>query len=272
MQAQPDWDSLRLFAAVAREGGIMRAAPVAGTSPAILSRRMRQLEADLGQVLFRRGAAAYALTADGRALAVRVRSMEEAAAAIGPGQVQRVRISAGSWTALDLATRMGTLWRPGAGWVPEFVTCDRMLDIARREVGIGIRNRAPDTPWLAGRRTGYVDHAVYATGPDVSGWIGQDDAAPPLPSALWITANHGDAISTRANSPILAAALAEAGLGRMVLPTFIGASRPGLVRIGDPIPELRNEGWLVCHHEGRHLPPVRRALAVLARYLRSRSA
>ena len=115
MKNGPDWDTLRLFAAVAREGGIMRAAPSAGTSPATLSRRMRQLEADLGQTVFKRGAAGYELTADGRALAARVRAMEDAAAAIAPGHANRVRISAGSWTALDLASRMDRCWQLSDG-------------------------------------------------------------------------------------------------------------------------------------------------------------
>jgi len=272
MKDGPDWSDLRLFVAVAREGGIGRAAPVTGVSPATLSRRMRALESDLGRALFRRGPKAYALTAEGHALAAQLRPMEEAAAGLVRPLPQRVRISAGTWTTLDLARNIDRIWRRDADWVPEFVYCDRPLDIARREVDIGIRNRAPDQPWLAGRRVGYVDYGVYAANEGIEGWIGPAEGTAPVPSGLWIEATHGTDIVTRANTPIVAATLAEAGLGRVVLPTFIGESRDGLTRLGPTISDLRSEEWLVAHHEGRHLPPVRRALAALSRYLRRRSA
>ncbi len=277
MESAPQWDDYAYFTAVARTGGIARAAEVTGVSVATLSRRMRAFEARLGRRLFLHGAAGYALTADGRALYEKTQEMEEVAADISRWHADVtgpicVRISAGTWTATDLAEHVAAYWSPNATWLPEFVYCDLSLDIARREVDIGIRNTRPDQAWLAGQQIGHVDYAAYATGPDITGWIGPAYGAAETPSVKWVKAHHGDAIVTKANSPHLAASLAKAGLGRIVLPTFVGDDMAGLTRVSEPITELRSEQWLVSHHEGRHEPPIRAALDAIAGYLRQRSA
>ena len=253
----------------------MRAAQVTGASPATLSRRMRAFETRLGRRLFRHGREGYALTADGRALAERTRPMEAAVegillwreAARGPAPV---RISAGTWTARDLARNLAAYWSPEAGWSPEFVHCDLRLDLARREIDIGVRNARPDQPWLAGRRTRCVGFAVYGLSPEVMGWIGPSYDAAVTPSGRWVLANHCGEIVARANSPHLAAEMAVAGVGRVVLPTFVGDGMAPLVRLSGPIEALASEEWLVCHQDGRHEPPIRAALDALAGWLTTR--
>lgn len=275
MRTGPDWNDLAYFAAIARLGGLARAADALGVSQATLSRRMRVFEATLGKRLFLHGGEGYGLTAEGRALAERTRVMEEGArqvalwreAAEGP---VRVRVSAGTWTALDLAERLTEYWSPEAVWRPEFMYCDLDLDIARREVDIGVRNRRPDQPWIAGRRIGHVDYAVYAADAGVEAWIGPSAGAPETPSARWIRERHGSGAVVRANSPHLAAALARAGAGRIVLPVFAGDRMAGLARVSKPIAELRSEQWLVSHHDARGETPIRAALDAIGGWLERR--
>ncbi|RVT84112.1 LysR family transcriptional regulator [Rhodobacteraceae bacterium CCMM004] len=270
------WDDLALFAAVGRSGALAPAAETTGTSSATLSRRMTALEAQMGRRLFLRGRGGYGLTADGRALLARVARMEAAAADVaewrraGDGPV-RVRISAGTWTALDLAQNLAAFWSAEAGWTPEFVFCNMEMDIARREIDIGVRNARPTRPWLAGRRTGCVAYALYARDPEVAGYVAVSGDNGQTPSARWLRAHHAARVVTTANDPRLALELARAGVGRIVLPCFAGDGATGLMRLGPPIAELTSEEWLVAHHEGRHEPAVRMALDALAGYLRART-
>ncbi len=276
MKTGTDWNDLAYFAAVARAGGLSRASVELGVSPATLSRRMKAFETALGRRLFLHGADGYTLTGDGHALAQKTRSMEDAARQIGMWRDEAsgpvcVRISAGTWTALDLAERLSEYWSPEEPWLPEFMYCDLDLDIARREVDIGIRNRRPDQPWVARRQIGWVDYAVYAANEDVEGWIGPAWGAPVTPSVRWVQECHGDRIVTKANSPHLAAAVAQAGIGRVVLPMFVGERIAGLMRLSDPIEELRSEQWLVSHHDARNERPIRAALDAIGCYLLQRS-
>ncbi|SDZ28738.1 transcriptional regulator, LysR family [Jannaschia faecimaris] len=273
MQDPIRWNDLALFAAVARHGTLAGAAGEIGTSTATLSRRMTALEARMGRRLFRHGGQSYAMTEDGAALQLHARQMEAAATEVAQWQASghgptRVRISAGTWTAQTLATDIVRFWSPDAPWVPEFVHCDQDMDIARREIDIGIRNRRPEQPWLAGRRTATVHFAVYGRD-GVQEWIGASSEAVRTPSARWVAQNHGTDIVTTVNDPRLGLALALAGVGRIVLPCFVGDGTD-LARKSDPIGALTHEEWLVCHHEARHTPAIRTALESLAAYLTDR--
>ncbi len=81
---------------------------------------------------------------------------------------------------------------------------------------------------------------------------------------------HGGEAVTRANSPHLAAALARAGAGRVVLPMFAGARMIGLARVSEPIAVPRSEQWLVSHHDARGEPAIRAALDAIGSHLERR--
>ncbi len=267
-----DWTDFGLFAVVARHGALSGAARETGLSQATLSRRMTALEQRLGRRLFAHGAAGYAPTAEGRDLLDRAKKMEAAARDIaqwnaGRTGPPRVRVSAGTWTTDFLARNVPHYWSPDAPWQPEFVNCNIEMDIERREVDIGVRNRRPTHPWLAGRRTSQVEHAVFARDETVTGWIGPSDDTSTLPSEAWTLAHHAADITAFSNDPQVRAALACAGVGRVVLPTFAGDAMPGLIRVSDIVEELTAEEWLVCHQDTRHDPPIRAALNALAAML-----
>ena len=264
----PSLDDTALFLAVADASGLAGAARATGVPVPTLSRRMAALEARLGRHLFQRGPRGYALTADGRALLAEAEPLRAASARLrafaGRVVTPRVRITAGLWTSRFLAGNLARIWEPGAGWVPEFLASNVTLDIARREADIGIRNHRPEQSWLAGRCTSEITYAVYGTAPGVTGYVALPDGPEAPPSVRWLHRTHGDEIVTTASDPRLALDLALAGLGRIVLPCFAGDAVPDLTRFGPAIPELTHEEWLVCHHDGRHDPPVRQALEALA--------
>ena len=272
MKQPTSLDDLALFLAVADAGGLAGAARATGASVPTLGRRMTALERDLGRRLFLRGKRGYALTAEGRALLGEAEPLRVAAGRIRAfaerdRRAARVRITAGLWTARFLARNVDALWRPEAPWVPEFVASNANLDIARREADIGIRNRRPEQSWLAGRRTARIAFAVYSATGGGPGYIATSGATGATPSERWLLEHHGDEVVTTANDARVALDLALAGVGRIVMPVFAGDAEPGLTRIGPPIDALVGEEWLVCHHDGRHDPPVRAALDALGALL-----
>lgn len=77
-----DLDALGLFHVVAAHGGFGRAARNTGRSKTTLSRRVAELEADLGLRLIERGGAVLRLTQEGRELLARTQEpLDELAAA-----------------------------------------------------------------------------------------------------------------------------------------------------------------------------------------------
>ena len=275
MKQSVSMDDYLLFLAVADGGGLAGAMRATGVSVPTLSRRMTELETQLGQRLFARGPRGYTLTIEGRALLKEAEQLREAATRLKAfarsAQKMRVRITAGHWTAQFLALNITRFWSIDADWVPEFTASNVAVDIARREADIGVRNKRPDQNWLAGRRTSTINFAVFATSSDVSGYITLPESTTNVPSAKWVRQNHSDKIVTTANDARLALDLALAGIGQIVLPVFAARSYPSLIQIGSPIEDLSHEEWLVTHHEARHDPPVRKALDAIFNLLTDKS-
>lgn len=73
-----NWDDLRFFLAVAREGQILRAAQRLGTSQARVNRRITQFEQSLSEKLFDRRTVGCSLTPAGRSLMPDALAAEEA--------------------------------------------------------------------------------------------------------------------------------------------------------------------------------------------------
>ncbi len=268
-----DWNDLRLFVLVAREGGLAAAARVAGSSPPTLGRRLRALETALGQPLFDRRPAGYVLTAAGRDLLAQAEPVEAAMLAVERWQdrdtaARLVRISAGSFTSRFLAQHVAALSRPGDDFRLVFLPAEARLDIGRRAADIGIRASRPVEVWLAGQNLGRVAYAIYgpAAGPVPEGFVASTETI--TPAAQWLRMQQGGAIAVETGSARLVLDLALAGAGRALLPCFVGDAEPSLARIGPPITALASDHWLVMHHDDRRAPAIRsvsRRIAALVR-------
>jgi DNA-binding transcriptional LysR family regulator len=193
------------FNLVARHGGFGRAARATGRPKATLSRRVAELEADLGLRLLERGARLLKLTQEGRALFERTGALlaeiDETAAALAAGADRprgRLRISA---PLLFSQTAMGTLAAGFALRYPEVrlevTTEDRPVDMVDEGYDLVIRvNPAPDenlvgriflrdrlvvvaSPALVRPAPGVAAPAVVRTASDDMAWIvaGQPDIA-----------------------------------------------------------------------------------------------
>lgn len=269
-----DWEDLRLFLFVARQGGLTAAAKLAKVSPPTLGRRMIALEQQTSCRLFVRHAKGYELTGKGLELLERAEEVEAAVQRVerwrDTGSAGRIiRISAGTWMTRFLASHIEALVTPDDHFGLSLLVADQRLDIARREVAIGIRNAAPSEAWLAGRKIGAVAFAPYVRSDrlDTTNWIG---GTMTTPSAQWARSHHGRQIVLEVNAARTVLDLALHGVGHAVLPCFVGDLEPGLVRSGDEIAELRHDQWLVTHHDDRHDQVTRTMLRRLRNVIASR--
>jgi len=260
-----DWNDLRTFLHVVRGNGLTGAAKTLESSAATVGRRMLVLENSIGQSLFVRRQTGYALTAAGQALYDKVVGMEASARPIenwlDASQRSVVRISAGTWTANFLAANFSKLWTPEDPFRIAFKTTEAKLDIAHREVEIGLRNSAPTEPNLAAQRTVVVAQAPFRARNLVAAraeeWvlISPDDYA--TRSARWAATRPGLSVAAWANTPRTLYDLIRAGVGTGLLPCFAGDRDPELERAGEEIVELREYQWVVMHNDDRHRADVR---------------
>ena len=252
-----NWDDLRLFAAVAKMGGLGPAAASTGKSAPTLGRRMLELERSLNKELFLRKARGYELTEDGLAVLATVQGIETRVSNLVENNTPPlIKISAGTWVTRVLLGSVAEI----KGSEPvrlRFIAAEDLADIGRREAVIGIRNQRPKEIGLAGRKIGQVRFAVYAKDYDVTTWA---RVISTTPSANWVKENSDGSDVIEVTTPQNALDLAIAGSARAVLPTFIGERQPDLIAISDRIESLDHDQWLVTHHEDRFLADVRRVI------------
>src|SRR3546814_4742539 len=81
-------------------------------------------------------------------------------------------------------------------------------------------------------------------------WVAwEEGGGPPLVARWFADRVDRHAVGYRSNSMLNQASAARAGLGLAVLPCFLGDSDPRLQRVGDPLPVLETELWLLTHPE-----------------------
>ena len=283
-----NWDDLRLFLSVARAGGLARAVPMTQASAPTLSRRMMSLERALGTSLFVRRRDGYDLTIAGKELLELAETLEQGALSVERWRTAAdphpvVKIAAGAWTSTFIARHMSNLIDDNEELTIEILTGIAPADLLRREANLGLRNRRPETPGLAGRRLVRVEFAIYGeetlvrSCPEATDerrfgacrWVAFSPPGPKVPSAVWLDQQlHREArLRCSTAQAVLQAALA--GIGLCVLPCFIGDAEPNLARASGIIVELGHDQWLVTHDDDRHNKQIKQVAGRLTKLIRS---
>jgi DNA-binding transcriptional LysR family regulator len=274
-----DWEDLRHFVVLAREGTLSAAARLLGVDHATVARRVAALEAETGLKLIDRRARSYQLTDDGRRIAATAMPMEEAAFAIGravqaakPGLSGEVSISSPPSLANALiAPQLFQLRRRHPGIRIKLIGEKRTASLNRREADVALRLSRPQEPGLIARKIGSFGFSLYgaagylkATPRHAFAFIGYDDSMDDTPQQKWLqTLAAGNEIVLCTNDLENQAAAARTGLGVAVLPHFLGDVDPRLERYdATPAPPSRDV-WLLVHRDLRQTPLVRAVMVFL---------
>ncbi|AXI60903.1 LysR family transcriptional regulator [Pseudomonas kribbensis] len=275
-----NWDDARVFLAVCRESTLRGAARVLRVDQATVGRRIAALEKSLNATLFLRTSEGYALTAMGEAALKAVEKMEHSALEL-ERQIQglddrltgNVRVSTTDSLAIDfLIPAIARLHEHHPDVRVQLDASTQMLNLAKREADIAVRNARPENPDLIARRLArwpvglfasraYVDvHGVPTPG---TAFEGHDLVVyqPYLQGNREITlagdpVNRGRIVASL-NSSLLIRRSIAAGLGVGEIPVYMG-ERDGLVRLWpERTRPLPYEVWLVTHADLRHTARVR---------------
>ena len=274
-----DWENLRHFVVLAREGTLSAAARLLGVDHATVARRVAALEAETGLKLVDRRARSYQLTDDGRRIAATALPMEEAAFAVGravqaarPGLHGEVSISSPPSLANALiAPRLFELRRRHPGIRIKLIGEKRTASLNRREADVALRLSRPQEPGLIARKIGSFGFGLYgasdylkATPRHAFAFIAYDDSMDDAPQQKWLQAiAASNEIVLRTNDLENQAAAARTGLGVAVLPHFLGDPNPDLERHDVTPAAPSRDVWLLVHRDLRQAPLVRAVMEFL---------
>ncbi len=273
-----NWDNLQIFLTAAQQGTVARAARVLGIDPTTVSRRISALEASLQQTLFERTPEGFALTAAGRALVPQAEAMAAAAARIRSGRDAgdglsgqlRVSVSEGFGSSF-IAPRLAGLTAAHPELEIDLVASSGFLNPSRREADMAILLARPRkgpliTRKLADYRLGLyaaadrpdwtLDRSMVLAGADIPiiGYIPDILYAPELDYLGEI--EPGLRATIRSSSILAQRRMISGGAGIGVLPCFLAAGDPALVRVRPDL-VIGRSFWLAIHRDVATQPRIR---------------
>lgn len=261
-----DWDLLRYILEVGRCGTLSAAARRLGVAQTTVTRRLGAAEEQMGGPLFSRLEGRFLPTAAGEAVIARAERMEEEAIAAAAAVVETAQRPSGPvrLTAVEtIVTQVVIPLLPGLRdrfpeIVPQVISDATNLNLTRREADIALRLARPDAPELRIRRLAEIGFAVYGAtgGAGHDTWCAYDDNLAHLPDARWQAAQPDSAqIALRGAGASALAAGALAGLGRALLPCYLGDTICGLDRLTGPV--VRRELWMALQTDLARVPRIR---------------
>lgn len=287
------WTELKLVLAVRREGSLRGAAKALRLSHATVSRRISELQEQLGVHLFEREGRALRLTVAGEDLAETAARIEAEVDGLGrriAGQDHRlegrVRVASAPAMLAALAPALPQFAEAYPGIELEWVTSLALASLTRREADVAIRQTESPQDTLVGRKHSLFEQAVYVRrslgdrlrqagqgDPLVWPWIDWDDSHSHHSSGRWVTEHVGAGrVVARCDSSLSMYLLIRAGLGVGFAPTMLASSDAELVRL-EPraqFPVFQRSIWVLTHPDLRRMGRIRATMQWLGEVLHAR--
>ncbi|MEO1308824.1 MAG: LysR family transcriptional regulator [Pseudomonadota bacterium] len=263
-----NWNDLRYFLAVAREGQMLGAAARLGVSQARLSRHIAALEEAVGARLFERTTRGSTLTEDGAALFATAERVE-AEVLVGTARLRgeddvagTIRIGApDGFGSAFLAPHLGQFRDAYPDLRVQLVPVARSFSLSEREADLAIMVGRPDKGRLRGKKLVDYSLGLYAT-KDYLARCGMPTQRDDLTSHTLIgyvddliystELNYTAEFSRSWRSDIeISTAIGQfeavrSGAGIGICHDFMAADEPGLVRLFPDLSVTRSY-WLVWH-------------------------
>jgi DNA-binding transcriptional LysR family regulator len=283
MQPMLDWDDLRIFLAVHRQGAHGAAARALGVDPTTVGRRLGALEAALGVRLFVRTRAGLAATDEGARLYAHAERVEAEVVAsereLGDARSAlegTVRLTAGDGIiSYVLVPALGELLARHPALCVELRGEYRTVDLSRREADIALRFARPKAGALVSRRLGLARFGLFASESyllrrgrptreealaehDLIAYeTGLDETAP----MVWLRRRARGRLRIRSSTTAAMVAACVAGQGIAIAIEAAMRNQPGIVHVLPRADIPSRDVWGVVHADLRRHP---RVVAVLA--------
>ena len=281
-----NWDTIKLFLALARDGSARVVAQKLGLSASTVTRRISDLEEQLDTKLFNRFSSGFKLTEAGHDLLQVAFRMENDAFEIerklqAKKNVMRglIRITVPShfMTPVFLnAIKQFADINPGVD--VEILPSWEPFKLERGEADIALRvmqkNALPQED-LIGVKIANIHHCIYCsegylanrdlTDPGQAYFIGWDDESR---KPAWVEESKYSHLLTqhRLNDPLMQVYAAKVGLGLTMLPCFLCDGEEGLVRTPNTETWHRFDLWMLSHPDLRDTSRFREMRAHLKQY------
>ncbi|MBW4091457.1 MAG: LysR family transcriptional regulator [Proteobacteria bacterium] len=276
-----EWSDLRVFLAIAREGTLGAAARHLGQTQPTMGRRLRALEAAVGQTLFQRTGEGLVLTGEGASVLGHAERVEEEVLAFQrqlAGQESQLqgmlRLSSSDWFGTHmLAPVLAEFGRRHPLVCIELLTDARLYSLPRREADMVFRIKSFDEPEVISRKLMHIPYALYGLAGHDKPRAGDGAGArvitmntdfSEMPDAIWLKRLLPNAtVAHRSNNREVQAQLCANGAGLAVLPRPLGDVTPNIVALDLDEPPPGRDTFVGYHRDLRRLARMRELLSLV---------
>lgn len=281
------WDDLRVFLEVARQGSIHAAAKRLRLDHSTVCRRIDKLESHLSVKLLDRTQRGIVVRDDAQDLLKHIESMDQHANSIDDvlarggsvgGQTVRIATMEGI-ASCYVARRVPLLERFAPNVKIELVSVPQTVDLSRKEADIFLSFFNPRMPGLTSKRLADFRLFLYCSESYAKRYgvprsreeladhlfVGYIDDLLAIEAVRWLDeAIKTPRISFHTNSIIAQCNAAVAGLGIVMLPTFVAAGVAGLERILPDEVSVRRDVWISVRVEQDYLIRIKSVMKFLS--------
>ena len=275
-----DWNDLRYFLAVAREGSTIGAANALKVNQSTVQRRLTALEEAIGSQLIERTPTGYRLTEKGLALRPHADAVEAAVEAFRRQLASfetvltgTIRVTAPEGIAyLILTPLLEKFHTRHPGLKVDVILTDQILDLSKGDADVALRaapladsaligRKISDLAWGFYASRSYAErHGVMTRPEDINRYalIQFDRELADIEVSRWLRTVATDAtIATRCSSVSGALLIVKSGVGVALLPSYIGDVESDLVRMLGPLKEPLTACYMLTHPDLHKTPRVR---------------
>lgn len=280
-----NWDDLKYFLAVCRNGSIRAAANELDVNHATVSRRINNFENSLKQRLFERTTKGYLLTKIGEDILAEASHLEERLGTVArmvAGKdkelVGEVRVTLPDMLAQDLLMPAFAKFCQLYPQIEiEIVDSTKVFNLANREADVAFRLCAEPPDYLIGRKLAVIHRACYIA----------TDLVPMLSKDGWLAQQNWIGWTDKLRKPIgkiakeyprfeskhkiingtLQAHACKYGLGVAILPCFYADVDPCLSRIPPYSSEGKYDLWILSHPDLRKNAKIQTFVRYMTKYL-----
>lgn len=285
MQQKPNWDDYRFVLAVARSGSVSGAARELGVNHATVLRRVAAIEKYLNVELFDKSVRGYEISPEKLRLIEAAREVEAAVGAVErmaqAGEAPLAGIirvtSTHTFCHSVLPAILSRLTAQEEGLSFELLSANGLMDASRLHADVTVRPtyKLPDD--LHGDMAAQMGFDFYARGADVpedrwlglAGPIGRSHPGQKLREEL---ERRHVRFMAASDSFLTLRALAEEGMGRVMLPKFLGNASDKLVRVTPVLDVPPVPIYVASHVDLADAPRLRQARARIAMALEAEEA
>jgi DNA-binding transcriptional LysR family regulator len=274
-----DWNDLRYFLELSRQGRLGPAARRLDVDHTTVGRRIAELEKALNTKLFDRTENGFVLTGAGHRLLGYAEAMENSALAVSEqaGQPEAlagtVRLATMEGIAsFYIAERLGQFHARHPDILVELVTSTQLLNLTKREADVSLSFVSPSGSRLIVRNIGsfavrlygapaYLrEHGTPKARADLKDHVFVDymEDLVQIPAVRWLLdAVEQPRVVFRSTSMIAQQNAAAAGIGLVVMPTFLAAHDERLKPLLVDELTIKRDLWLAVHEDLRHMARVK---------------